>query len=146
MANLYLILKCVHILGVISWMAGLLYYFRLFVYHFDFGKKNESIHSLLSIMEKRLYQYITLPAMVVSIFSGLFITYLNSMLLLEKWFQVKLIAGLLMTGFTLYGAIPLKRFRVKRFQNYSSFGLRVANEIPTLLMIIIVIMVIVRPF
>lgn len=144
--DLYPFLKCLHILGIISWMAGLLYFYRLFVYHFEFGKNNESIHSLLSLMEKRLFRYITVPAMGVSVGAGLAMAYLNSTLFLQKWFLVKMVAVVFMIVNTFYGIIIIERFRIKKTNQYSSTKLRVMNEIPTLLMIVIVVMVIFRPF
>lgn len=146
MSSFYLVFKCFHIIGVISWMAGLLYYFRLFVYHFEKGQNNESIHNLLALMEKRLYFFITVPAMTVSVIAGLLMVYLNESLVSARWFQVKLIFGTLMCGVTFYGLLPLENFRRRNFQKYSSRSLRVINEIPTIFMIVIVIMVIIRPF
>jgi putative membrane protein len=127
-------------------MAGLLYYYRLFVYHFEFGQKNESIHSLLSLMEKRLYKYITIPAMLVAVISGLCMAYLNPALFNENWFRIKVTAALLMIGVTFHGISPLRKFQNKKFHPYSSKQLRIMNEVPTFLMILIVVMVILRPF
>lgn len=146
MISTYPFFKCLHIIGVISWMAGVLYFYRLFVYHFDFGQNDKSIHSLLSLMEKRLFKFITLPAMVLSIIAGIIMILLNPILLTEKWFHIKLLGAALMILVTLYGFIPLKNFRERYFTGYSSRGLRFLNEIPTLLMILIVVMVFIRPF
>ena len=67
----FLFFKWLHIIAVISWMAGILYLFRLFVYHAEKGQKSEENHELLTLMEKRLYRYITLPAMAISWVAGL---------------------------------------------------------------------------
>ncbi len=142
----YLSLKCLHIVGVISWMAGILYFFRLFVYHVEFGRSNESIHVMLSLMEKRLYYYITLPAMVISVGSGLWMMGVNPYLNGQRWFQLKLIGALFLIGITGYGWVLLKNFKQQKFHTYSSRYFRILNEVPTLCMIWIVVMVIFRPF
>ncbi len=141
----YLTLKCLHILGVISWMAGLLYYFRLLIYHFEYGKSNGEIHQLLSLMERRLLRYITLPAMVVSIVAGLGMIHIHPTLIQERWFQAKAFCGLLMAVVTFACITLLNKFKNKDWNGYSSKMLRISNEIPTLLMVIIVILVIFRP-
>lgn len=141
----YNIFKVIHIVGIISWMAGILYFYRLFVYHFDFGQKDRAIQNLLSLMEKRLIKYITIPAMTVSVLAGLVMVFLNLDLLNQRWFQLKMFGVLLMISMTLYGFLPMKNFKNHKFSSYTSFGLRVINEIPTLLMILIVALVILRP-
>lgn len=142
----YLGIKTVHVLAVISWMAGILYYFRLFVYHFGYGQNNLDIHNLLSLMEKRLFKYITVPAMVLATVAGTLMVVINPGLLSTAWFRVKGVGVILMIGVTIYGLIPLRDFREKLFQDYSNRGLRMLNEVPTLLMLVIVIMVILKPF
>ena len=146
LAQHYLVLKTIHVVAIISWMAGLLYFYRLFVYHFTQGQNNASIHSLLSVMETRLYQYITLPAMVVSMITGLAMIHANPSLMAQKWFQIKIVCVFFMITVTFHGITPLRRFKQKNFQKYSNIGLRMMNEVPTLLMIVIVIMVIMKPF
>lgn len=126
-------------------MAGVLYFFRLFVYHLEFGQRNESIHDLLSMMERRLYRYITVPAMVVAVLAGIFMVYFNPGLLSQGWFHLKLLFAILLIGVTLYGQVLLRRFHLKQFQIFSSRHLRILNEVPTLLMILIVFLVIMRP-
>jgi putative membrane protein len=127
-------------------MAGILYFYRLFVYHFDFGQKNEAIHSLFSLMELRLFKFITVPAMILSVLSGIIMISINPLLLSQKWFQIKLTGAVLMIFSTIYGLPLMKNFRNKRLQGYTSKQLRFLNEVPTLLMILIVVMVIMRPF
>lgn len=146
MISYYPIFKTIHIIGIISWMAGLLYLFRLFIYHFDYGQENPQIHSLLSLMETRLFKYITHPAMIVSTLAGVLMIYANPMLFAQNWFRVKFVCALLMIIVTGYSRHILNRFSQKSYQPYTSKTLRILNEIPTLLMIIIVIMVIIQPF
>ncbi len=146
LSSFYLWFKCFHILGIICWMAGLLYLYRLFIYHFDFGQNKEEIHSLFSLMEKRLYRYITVPAMLVSVIAGVGLILLNLSLLFQLWFQMKLASAVLMVLVTGWAGQIRKKFQSKDFNNNTSFRLRVMNEVPTLLMILIVILVVVRPF
>jgi len=143
--NLLLALKALHIIAIISWMAGILYLYRLFVYHREKGTDREEIHSLLSLMEKRLLFNITLPALVVSLITGICMVILNPAYLYQLWFQIKATCALALIGATHAGYLIFKKFRRKDFRNYTGGKLRFINEVPTLLMIIIVIMVIFRP-
>lgn len=146
MGPTYLFVKAVHVLSIISWMAGLLYLFRLFVNHFEKGQDNESIHQLLQGMERKLYRYITLPAMVASVATGAVMMALNTYLFEEPWMHVKLLGVVLLIGVTFGGGHLVRRFEQRRFQAMTSRYLRILNEVPTLLMILIVAMVILRPF
>jgi putative membrane protein len=127
-------------------MAGILYFYRLFVYHFEFGQMNQMIQELLSLMEKRLLKLITIPSMFVATITGGIMIFMNPALIKEKWFQIKLLSAVGMVLVTLFGFIVLKNFINFRFLKYSSIKLRFLNEIPTILMIIIVVMVVIRPF
>jgi len=140
---LYRYLLMIHVVGIISWMAGLLYLFRLFIYHAE--EPEGVVKARFVIMEERLYRIITVPAMVVSIVVGLYLLYLSPTLMRERWLHVKL--------FCVFGLVVLTRqarkMRMKLQSGelrLSSKTLRIINEIPTLLMIVIVWMVIVRPF
>lgn len=141
----YLIFKTLHIVSVIAWMAGLLYLFRLFIYHLDYGQKNLEIHQLLSLMAARLYKIITFPAMLIAVAAGAMMVTLNPALLTQPWFLVKLACAFLMLIFTLYGGLLDLRFQKKELEGLTSKKLRILNEVPTLLMIIIVVMVVFRP-
>lgn len=143
-AQPYLVAKFLHIIGIISWMAGILYLYRLLVYHFDHQEPTDPSFSLLSVMEFRLYRYITMPAMGVSILAGVWIIFLYPTLLYQRWFQVKLACGILMIISTLYAKRIMKRFQSQQVQNFTSRSLRILNEVPTLLMLIIVAMVVFR--
>lgn len=144
LAQTYLVAKFFHIIGIISWMAGILYLYRLLVYHFDHQNPADPSFSLLSIMEMRLYRYITMPAMGVAILAGVWIIILNPYLLSQFWFQIKLIGGILMILSTLYAKRIMRRFQSQQIQNFTSRRLRILNEVPTLLMLIIVAMVVFR--
>lgn len=124
-------------------MAGLLYLFRLFVYHSN--ETNSFVKERFHIMETRLYKLITVPAMLGSLGFGGGMLYLHPPLLGERWMQVKLFCVFLLIGCTHYGKALIRKFREGRVtQTHTYF--RVLNELPTLLMIIIVGMVIMRPF
>lgn len=134
-----------HILAIISWMAGILYLFRLFIYHRE-NQGKENIDDLFTLMEQRLYRGITVPAMVIAWLAGLYIVYLNPALLSLPWFHLKLSCAVLMTLNTLYAGRLRKKFLIEGASLPTSKRLRFLNEVPTLLMVVIVIMVIARPF
>jgi protoporphyrinogen IX oxidase len=146
MSQAYLLLKSFHLIAVISWMAGLLYTYRLFIYHTEYGLTDRSNHTLLSLMELRLLRYITFPAMIAGFASGVLMVLLNQGLLAEHWFHVKATAALGMMAVTLYARTLRLQLKEQKPTRFSSKGLRFLNEVPTLLMIVIVVMAILRPF
>jgi putative membrane protein len=139
-----LYLKAFHIIAVISWMAGLLYLPRLFVYHAESAKGSPQSETF-KIMERRLLKYITTPAMVVSWALGLYLAFSVINWSADGWFYAKLALVLLLSAY--HGALAkwTKQFAEDR-NTHSSRFYRVANEIPTLLMLGIVILAVVRPF
>jgi putative membrane protein len=143
---LYKTLLWLHILAVISWMAGILYLYRLFINHRERGVQSRDNHELLTGMEYRLWRYITLPAMVVSVVVGLAMAGLNTSLAMTGWFAAKFAFVLLLIGATLYA----NKLRHIAAENPTLLPtgrtLRFLNEVPTLLMMLIVGMVIFRPF
>lgn len=146
---LYLVFKYVHLLAIISWMAGILYLIRLFVNHVEHGLLSEDNHRLLSLMESRLYRFITFPAMTISWTAGLSLVALNPQAYLSSWwFFIKFIAVTLLTSLTLWCAHMIKLLQQKSQVKSlpSSRFFRILNELPTLLMMIIVGMVVFRPF
>lgn len=137
--------KALHLIAVISWMAGMLYLPRLYVYHATADKGSE-LSETLKIMERRLLRVIINPAMILTWFFGLSLLHVNmTMLEASKWMHVKLAAVLLMQIFHAFLSIWRKRF-LRDENTYSAGFYRKVNEIPTLLMIVIVIMVIIKPF
>lgn len=138
----YLWVKAIHVIAVISWMAGLLYLPRLFVYHCDVHPKSET-SGTFKVMERRLLKAIMTPAMVVAWTLGLVMA-VDSNLFAQHWFHVKLLAVCLMTGFHIFLARCKTAFAEDRNGRGQKFY-RVINEGPTLLMIAIVILVIVKP-
>lgn len=139
---MYIWIKALHVIAIISWMAGLLYLPRLFVYHADTGPGPQS--QTFKIMERRLYRYIMSPAMMVAWLTGLFLA-VDSGAFQQPWFHVKATLALLMTGAHVHDGILLRQFAADANTHRSRY-FRIINEIPTLLMIGIVVMVIVKPF
>ncbi|HEX7926609.1 MAG TPA: CopD family protein [bacterium] len=140
---LYLLLKSLHIVAVISWMAGLLYLYRLFVYHR--AETEAVVMARFQVMERRLWRAITVPAAWVTVLSGGTLIALQPCLYLPNgWMQLKLllVLGLLHTHFK--AGRYRKAFEQPPFPG-SERGFRFLNEVPTLLMIGIVLLVIVRP-
>ncbi len=137
-------LRAIHILAVISWMAGMLYLPRLFVYHVDAVVGSDQSETF-KIMEKRLMRYIMAPASVVAwVFGGLML-WANPGMFSEGWMHAKLLFVVLMT--VVHHLFMIWRKKFERDENVKSAKFfRVWNEIPTLLMIAIVIMAVVQPF
>ena len=142
----YRLILAFHIIAIISWMAGILYLYRLLVYATEKGTANQEIHQLLSLMARRLYRYITMPAMVVSWALGLTMVFINPALASGGWFHVKLLSVILLTGSSHYAGRLVKNYETKSKELPPSRRIRFLNEVPTLLMIIIVMMVILKPF
>ena len=141
--TIYLWVKALHVIAVISWMAGMLYMPRLFVYHCDApvgSKQSETF----KIMERRLYKAIMNPAMMVAWVVGLYIAYEQNYFT-DGWFHAKLAAVVLMTVIHVMLGRYVRAFAADQNQHTHKFY-RVINEIPTLLMIGAVIFVVVKPF
>ncbi|MEB3299428.1 MAG: CopD family protein [Candidatus Sericytochromatia bacterium] len=143
MASLYPWLKALHVISVIAWMAGLLYLFRLFVYH---GTETEAVvRTRLVEWERRLFTYISTPAMVATLVFGSGMVAVQPGLLRQPWFHGKLVLVLLLIG-VHHVALPLRRRLAANAAVPSDTRLRILNEVPTLLMIGIVLLVILKPF
>ena len=139
----YEIIKALHILSVISWMVGLLYLPRLFVYHSQVQVGSVQAETF-KIMERRLLKAIMTPAMIASFIFGIWLILLNQGLIHETWFQIKLIAVLLMGG--IHGKLSkMRRLLENDIKPLSSKTYRIWNEVPTVLMIVIIIMAVVKP-
>lgn len=136
-------IKVLHVLAIISWMAGLLYLPRLFVYHADV-EKGSPTSELFKVMERRLLRYIMTPAMLVAWATGLYLVVISGYFS-QGWFHLKLLMVLLMSASHGVMARHVRLF-ANDTNDKSQKYFRVFNEIPTILMIVIVIAVIVRPF
>lgn len=146
MAEYYRVILAVHVIAIISWMAGILYLYRLLIYASEQGRSQPQIFNLLSIMSRRLYRYITVPAMTVSWLAGLAMVSIQPALGHQKWFLVKFICVLALSFSTIYAGKLVKRYSETDVMMPTSKRLRFLNEVPTLLMIVIVVMVIIKPF
>lgn len=136
--------RALHVVAIISWMAGLLYLPRLFVYHAD-AEKGSELSETLKIMERKLLRIIMNPAMIVTWLVGLAMIYANTDLMQGGWMHAKLTCVVLMSGFHM----ALSKWRKAFLRDANTRGhkfYRKINEIPTVLMIAIVVLVIVKPF
>lgn len=139
----YLWVKAIHVIAVISWMAGMLYLPRLFVYHC--AAEAGSVQSeTFKLMENRLLKAIINPAMGLTWIAGLWLAW-QSQAYLDGWFHVKFLAVILLSGVHGFFTKAVRLFSEDRNEKSARFW-RLMNEVPTLLMIVIVIMVIIRPF
>ena len=145
MLEWYRSILALHVIAIISWMAGILYLYRLLIYASERRADHAKIEDLLQTMSRRLWKAITLPAMIVSWIAGLTMVTLNPSLFLLPWFQVKFACILLLTASTIYAGWLVAQVQ-KRGVLPQGKTLRYLNEVPTLLMIVIVVMVIVRPW
>ncbi|MBA8877856.1 protoporphyrinogen oxidase HemJ [Phyllobacterium myrsinacearum] len=141
--NAYLWVKALHVIAVISWMAGMLYLPRLFIYHCA-AEKGSVQSETFKVMERRLLKAIINPAMLVTWAAGLWLAW-RTVAYLDGWFHVKFLAVLILSGIHGYFSKAVRMFAEDRNEKPARFW-RMMNEVPTVLMIIIVIMVIIKPF
>ena len=141
--NFYLFFKSLHLIAVISWMAGLLYLPRIFVYHSE--AEHDSQKQIFKVMEKRLYNFIMMPAMLLSwIFGFILIHNLGFSIFSELWMQIKTISVIILTYYHFTLGKYVREFSVENNQKTSKF-FRIYNEIPTILLIVIIFAVIFKP-
>jgi len=141
--NLYLTLKAIHVIAVISWMVGLLYLPRLFVYHVENNGAESS--KIFKVMEKRLMKIIMNPAMIITWLSGLSVLWiLGFNNIFSLWLSIKFLFVIVLSGYHSFLSKCLKDFESDRNKRSSKF-FRVINEIPTIILIIIVFLVIFKP-
>ena len=141
--NLYLLFKSLHLIAVISWMAGLLYLPRIFVYHVE--ASHESQKNIFKTMERKLYNYIMMPAMLLSWLFGILLVYnIGSTVFLELWMQIKIIAVIILTYYHLTLGRYLNDFAIDNNKKTSRF-FRIYNEIPTIILIVVIFAVIFKP-
>ena len=140
----YLLFKSLHLISVISWMAGLLYLPRIFVYHVENFEKKETT-KIFETMERKLYNYIMRPAMILSWLFGVILIYFNGLeSLASLWLQIKLILVIILTIYHEYLGKCLRNLK-DGSDNKSSKFYRIINEIPTILLILTVFVVIFKP-
>ena len=142
--NYYLLFKSLHLIAVISWMAGLLYLPRIFVYHVENSEKKETTE-IFEVMEKRLYFYIMRPAMILSWLFGIILIYISGIdIFLQLWVHIKLSLVIILTIYHEYLGICLKSLKLKTNTKSSKF-FRIINEVPTIMLILIIFIVIFKP-
>jgi len=139
----YDIIKSFHLIAVISWMVGLLYLPRLYVYHNE-KKAGSEIDKTFLIMEYKLYHYIMNPAQIITYVFGLILIYERQDFLNEAYFLIKISLVIILTIFHLYLYLLYKNFK-KGYRIKSTKFYRIINEIPTILMIIIVVLIFLKP-
>ena len=141
--NLYLLFKSLHLIAVISWMAGLLYLPRIFVYHSETNDSSQK--TIFKTMERKLYNYIMMPAMLISWLLGiLLLAIIGFSAFSELWLQVKIFAVIILTYYHFSLGKYLNDFATDNNQKTSKF-FRIYNEIPTIILIIVVFVVIFKP-
>ena len=142
--NAYLLFKSLHLIAVISWMAGLLYLPRIFVYHVENKEKKEAT-DIFELMEKRLFFYIMRPAMFLSWVFGLILIYINGVeIFLQLWFQIKFVLMIFLSGYNEYLGKCFVTLRNSTNTRSSKF-FRIINEVPTVILIIVVFLAIFKP-
>ena len=141
--NLYLLFKSLHLIAVISWMAGLLYLPRIFVYHSE--ANHESQKDVFKTMERKLYNYIMMPAMLLSwLFGVLLIHSLGFAVFSELWMQIKTILVVILTYYHFLLGKYLNDFAINDNKKSSKFY-RIINEVPTIILIVVVFVVVFKP-
>ena len=141
--NLYLLFKSLHLVAVISWMAGLLYLPRIFVYHSE--ASHESQKDVFKTMERKLYNYIMMPAMLLSwLFGVLLIHSLGFDVFGELWMQIKTVLVVILTYYHFLLGKYLNDFVIDSNKKTSKF-FRIMNEVPTIILIVVVFVVVFKP-
>ena len=141
--NLYLLFKSLHLIAVISWMAGLLYLPRIFVYHSE--ASHESQKYVFKTMERKLYNYIMMPAMLLSwLFGVLLIHSLGFTVFAELWMQIKTVLVIILTFYHFLLGKYLNDFAIDSSKKTSKF-FRIMNEVPTIILIVVVFVVVFKP-
>ena len=142
--NSYLLFKSLHLIAVVSWMAGLLYLPRIFVYHVENKDKKEAT-DIFEVMEKRLFFYIMRPAMILTWIFGLILIYLNGIEIFSQlWMQIKIALVILLSVYNDYLGKCLVSLKNNSNIRSAKF-FRIINEIPTVMLIFIVFLVIFKP-
>ena len=142
--NSYLLFKSLHLIAVVSWMAGLLYLPRIFVYHVE-NKEKKEVTDIFEVMEKKLFYYIMRPAMIFTWIFGLILIYLNGIEIFSQlWMQIKIILIILLSAYNDYLGKCLTSLKNNTNIRSSKF-FRTINEIPTIMLILIVFIVIFKP-
>ena len=142
--NSYLLFKSLHLIALISWMVGLLYLPRIFVYHVENKEKKEAT-DIFEVMERKLFYYIMRPAMIFTWIFGLVLIYLNGVEIFSQlWIQIKIVLVILLSIYNDYLGKCLISLKNNSDTKTSKFY-RIINEVPTIMLIFIVFLVIFKP-
>ena len=142
--NTYLLFKSLHLIAVVSWMAGLLYLPRIFVYHVE-NKEKKQATEIFEVMESKLFFYIMRPAMIFTWVFGLVLIYLNGIEIFSQlWFQLKIVLIVLLSVYNDFLGKCLVSLRNSTSTRSAKF-FRIINEIPTVILIIVVFLSIFKP-
>ena len=142
--NSYLLFKSLHLIAVVSWMAGLLYLPRIFVYHVENKEKKEAT-VIFEVMEKKLFYYIMRPAMIFTWIFGIILIYLNGIeIFFQLWMQLKIVLVILLSVYNDYLGKCLLSLKNNSNTRSSKF-FRIINEIPTVILIFVIFLVIFKP-
>ena len=145
LSGIYLWIKAIHIMAVIAWMAGLFYLPRLFVYHAERAEAGSELDKTFQVMEEKLLRVIMNPAMIVAWVAGLIMIGLGAFDWTSAWSWIKIVSVIAMTGAHGWMAKRRKEFAAGT-NTRSGRTYRMFNEVPTVLMLFIVVAVVVRPF
>ena len=142
--NSYLLFKSLHLIAVVSWMAGLLYLPRIFVYHVE-NKEKKIVTDVFEVMEKRLFFYIMRPAMILTWIFGLILIYLNGLdIFSQLWMQIKIVLVILLSVYNDYLGRCIIALKNSTNTKSAKF-FRIINEIPTVILIIVIFVAIFKP-
>ena len=142
--NSYLLFKSLHLIAAISWIAGLLYLPRIFVYHVENKEKKEAT-DIFEVMERRLLFYIMRPAMILTWIFGIILIHINGFEIFSQlWMQIKIILVIILSGYN--GFLGRCRVNLKNSTNTKSAKFyRIINEVPTIVLIVVVFAVVFKP-
>ncbi len=141
--NSYLLFKSLHLIAIVSWMAGLLYLPRIFVYHSE--ADHESQKTVFKTMERKLYNYIMMPAMLLSWLFGMLLIYsLGFSIFYELWMQLKTTLVVILTFYHFLLGKYLREFAIDNNIKPSKY-FRIINEVPTIILIVVVFLVVFKP-
>ena len=142
--NLYLLFKSLHLIAVVSWMAGLLYLPRIFVYHVENKEKKEAT-DIFEVMERKLFNYIMRPAMIFTWIFGLVLIYIIGIEIFSQlWMQIKIVLVIILSAYNYYLGKCLISLKNNSNTRSSKF-FRIINEVPTIMLIFIIFIVIFKP-
>lgn len=146
-ANWYSVAKALHLIGMVSWMAGLFYLVRIMVYHAEADNRPEPARAILvaqyTVMEWKVYRVIIRPATVITWMFGLLMLLLQPVWLQQAWIYAKLTFVLLLTGYTYYCQVHIRRLEL-HVSGFTHLHYRVMNEIPTIILAAVVFLAVFR--